>query len=132
MCEPPPKRSEGKPPAEREGGGEPPLKEEGVGRRSEPPSYGEVGGNSFQCPFISFYKEERPRHPKKAEEESTTQRRRREAVPPKEGVDRSDKGKAPLLKGGGEGEVHLSFFGGAPFLLLLGVGGGAFYLSTFG
>ena len=42
-----------------------------------------------------------------------------EAAPSKEGVDRSDRAEASPPNGGGDGEVHLSFSCGAPFLLIL-------------
>ena len=71
---------------QRGGEGKPPPKGEGGG---EPLSYGEVGGIHVQRHSISFSKEERPRHPKKAEESSTTQMKEgiaamgRKAPPPK-------------------------------------------------
>ena len=87
----------------------------GGGRRSEPPSHGEVEGVHFKCPFISFKK-------------------RGTAAPPEEGRGKNHhpkeaEGIAAIGGIGGEGEVHLSFWWWS--LPSPPLGGGALPLSPF-
>ena len=96
------------------------------GRRSEPPSYGEVEGSHLNVLSFHSKKGNGRTVQRRQRKEAATQRRRREATPPKEGRDRSDKGRrrgrrsSPLL------------FGGAPFLLLPWRGWGLFHCLPLG